>query len=292
VDADRLRGILYFSPQSLSFPGVVFALAGGALFGAFWGSLGWIEANDLKGRLDRGEAMAIIDMPGGGDRRIHWTARTHCNLAQYSHCRAQSRFAELGGLEHTPIILVCRTEKTVGNCCAGLACGRFHPHQHHTRGLGALEHGLVCLSVPIRTILVASCVPIMFHNTETYWGMRCNRRRAWHSVSRRYGGLQWPCFAQPSRHKSRRAQLDQAPHTMRSVARRLPTAAGLQSHSGRALAEQALSRRGLTRCLYSRPTSRATHVACIAFAKRTRDCLKRAVMLVDQARRNSNDNET
>jgi hypothetical protein len=66
VDADRLRGILYFSPQSLSFPGVVFALAGGALFGAFWGSLGWIEANDLKGRLDRGEAMAIIDMPGGG----------------------------------------------------------------------------------------------------------------------------------------------------------------------------------------------------------------------------------
>ena len=69
----------------------------------------WIEAGELKRRLDHGEAVAVVDVRGP-DEFIgplgHIATSRNIPVAEL-----ESRLAELAGLERGPIVLVCRTDK-------------------------------------------------------------------------------------------------------------------------------------------------------------------------------------
>jgi uncharacterized membrane protein YdjX (TVP38/TMEM64 family)/rhodanese-related sulfurtransferase len=79
------------------------------LIGRLRGLFTWIEANDLKRRLDRGDAVTVIDVRGPDEFTGplgHIARARNIPLAELDR-----RLAELSGLEETPIILVCRTDK-------------------------------------------------------------------------------------------------------------------------------------------------------------------------------------
>ena len=57
------------------------------VIGRLRGSFTWIKPNELKRRLDQGDAVAVID--GAKTRRVHRSARPYCDSAQYSHRRTQ-----------------------------------------------------------------------------------------------------------------------------------------------------------------------------------------------------------
>jgi uncharacterized membrane protein YdjX (TVP38/TMEM64 family)/rhodanese-related sulfurtransferase len=72
-------------------------------------SLAWIEPSELKRRLDCGEAVAVIDVRGTDEFAGplgHIATSRNIPVTELN-----TRLAELGGLERTPIILVCRTDK-------------------------------------------------------------------------------------------------------------------------------------------------------------------------------------
>jgi rhodanese-related sulfurtransferase len=72
-------------------------------------SFAWIEATELKRRLDGGEAVTVIDVRGPDE----FTG----TLGHIAHARnipvaeLDNRLAELAGLERAPLVLVCRTDK-------------------------------------------------------------------------------------------------------------------------------------------------------------------------------------
>jgi uncharacterized membrane protein YdjX (TVP38/TMEM64 family)/rhodanese-related sulfurtransferase len=73
------------------------------------GSFAWIEVNELKRRLDRGEAVAIVDVRGRDEfvgPLSHIATARNIPVAEL-----ESRLSELAGLERGPIVLVCRTDK-------------------------------------------------------------------------------------------------------------------------------------------------------------------------------------
>lgn len=79
------------------------------LIGRLRGSIAWIEVGDLKRRLDGGKAVAIIDVRGAGEFTGplgHIATARNIPVAELN-----GRLAELSGLEQTPIVLVCRTDK-------------------------------------------------------------------------------------------------------------------------------------------------------------------------------------
>ena len=73
------------------------------------GSPAWIEANELKRQLDRGEAVTVVDVRGH-DEFVgplgHIAMARNIPVAEL-----ESRLAELAGLERGPVVLVCRTDK-------------------------------------------------------------------------------------------------------------------------------------------------------------------------------------
>ena len=73
------------------------------------GSPAWIEASELKRRLDRGEAVTVVDVRGR-DEFVgplgHIATARNIPVAEL-----ESRLAELAGLERGPVVLVCRTDK-------------------------------------------------------------------------------------------------------------------------------------------------------------------------------------
>ena len=73
------------------------------------GSPAWIEANELKRQLDRGEAVTVVDVRGH-DEFVgplgHIATARNIPVAEL-----ESRLAELAGLERGPLVLVCRTDK-------------------------------------------------------------------------------------------------------------------------------------------------------------------------------------
>jgi uncharacterized membrane protein YdjX (TVP38/TMEM64 family)/rhodanese-related sulfurtransferase len=79
------------------------------LIGRLRGSFAWIEADELKRRLDRGEAVTVVDVRGP-DEFVgplgHIATARNIPVAD-----VQSRLAELAGLEKEPIVLVCKTDK-------------------------------------------------------------------------------------------------------------------------------------------------------------------------------------
>jgi rhodanese-related sulfurtransferase len=87
------------------------------------GSLAWIEANELKRRLDHGEAVTVVDVRGP-DEFIgplgHIATARNIPIAEL-----ESRLAELAGLEREPIVLVCRTDKRSATAARTLRAAGF-----------------------------------------------------------------------------------------------------------------------------------------------------------------------
>jgi uncharacterized membrane protein YdjX (TVP38/TMEM64 family)/rhodanese-related sulfurtransferase len=73
------------------------------------GSFAWIEPSELKRRLDRGEAVTVIDVRGTDEFAGpfgHIATSRNIPVAELSR-----RLSELAGLERESIVLVCRTDK-------------------------------------------------------------------------------------------------------------------------------------------------------------------------------------
>jgi uncharacterized membrane protein YdjX (TVP38/TMEM64 family)/rhodanese-related sulfurtransferase len=73
------------------------------------GSFAWIEANELKHRLDQSDPVTVIDVRGPDEftgALGHIAAARNIPITELN-----SRLAELSGLEGSPIVLVCRTDK-------------------------------------------------------------------------------------------------------------------------------------------------------------------------------------
>jgi uncharacterized membrane protein YdjX (TVP38/TMEM64 family)/rhodanese-related sulfurtransferase len=79
------------------------------LIGRLRGSFAWIEASELKRRLDRGEAVTVVDVRGPDEfigRLGHIATARNIPVGEL-----QSRLVELAGLEKGSVVLVCRTDK-------------------------------------------------------------------------------------------------------------------------------------------------------------------------------------
>jgi uncharacterized membrane protein YdjX (TVP38/TMEM64 family)/rhodanese-related sulfurtransferase len=79
------------------------------LIGRPRGSFAWIGANELKHRLDRSDPVTVIDVrePDEFTGALgHIAAARNIPITELN-----SRLTELGGLEGSPIVLVCRTDK-------------------------------------------------------------------------------------------------------------------------------------------------------------------------------------
>jgi len=87
------------------------------------GSFAWIEATELKRRLDHGEAVTILDVQGP-DEFIgplgHIATARNIPVAEL-----EGRLAELAGLEGEPIVLVCRTDKRSATAARTLRAAGF-----------------------------------------------------------------------------------------------------------------------------------------------------------------------
>jgi rhodanese-related sulfurtransferase len=87
------------------------------------GSFAWIEANDLKRRLDHGETVTVVDVRGR-DEFVgplgHIATARNIPIAEF-----ESRLAELAGVEREPIVLVCRTDKRSAMAARTLAAAGF-----------------------------------------------------------------------------------------------------------------------------------------------------------------------
>jgi uncharacterized membrane protein YdjX (TVP38/TMEM64 family)/rhodanese-related sulfurtransferase len=93
------------------------------LIGRLRGSFAWIEADALERRLDRGEAVTVVDVRGP-DEFVgplgHIATARNIPVADL-----QSRLDELAGLEKEPIVLVCRTDKRSATAAQRLHAAGF-----------------------------------------------------------------------------------------------------------------------------------------------------------------------
>ncbi len=93
------------------------------LVGRMRGSPAWIEANELKRRLDDGEAVTVVNVrrpdefmgPLG-----HIATARNIPVADL-----EQRIAELAGLEQAPVVLVCRTDKRSATAARALRAAGF-----------------------------------------------------------------------------------------------------------------------------------------------------------------------
>jgi uncharacterized membrane protein YdjX (TVP38/TMEM64 family)/rhodanese-related sulfurtransferase len=79
------------------------------LIGRLRRSFAWIGVNELKRRLDSGDAVAVIDVRGPDEftgALGHIATARNIPIAELD-----GRLAELAGLERAPIVLVCRADK-------------------------------------------------------------------------------------------------------------------------------------------------------------------------------------
>jgi len=93
------------------------------LVGRMRGSFTWIEPKELKHRLDGGEGVTVIDVRGPDEFTGpfgHIAAARNIPIAELD-----SRLAELAGLERTPLVLVCRTDKRSATAARTLRVAGF-----------------------------------------------------------------------------------------------------------------------------------------------------------------------
>jgi uncharacterized membrane protein YdjX (TVP38/TMEM64 family)/rhodanese-related sulfurtransferase len=79
------------------------------LVGRMRQSFAWIEADELKRRLDSGEAVTVVDVRGPDEFTGsfgHIASARNIPVGELG-----GRLAELAGLERAPVVLVCRTDK-------------------------------------------------------------------------------------------------------------------------------------------------------------------------------------
>ena len=87
------------------------------------GSFAWIEAPELRRRLDHGEAVTILDVRGPDEFTGplgHIATARNIPVAELA-----GRLAELAGLEGEPIVLVCRTDKRSAAAARSLRAAGF-----------------------------------------------------------------------------------------------------------------------------------------------------------------------
>jgi uncharacterized membrane protein YdjX (TVP38/TMEM64 family)/rhodanese-related sulfurtransferase len=93
------------------------------LIGRLRGSFAWIEPSELKRRLDRGEAVAIIDVRGTDEFKGplgHIATARNIPVAELNR-----RLPELAGLERESIVLVCRTDRRSATAVQTLRAAGF-----------------------------------------------------------------------------------------------------------------------------------------------------------------------
>jgi uncharacterized membrane protein YdjX (TVP38/TMEM64 family)/rhodanese-related sulfurtransferase len=93
------------------------------LIGRMRRSFAWIDSNVLKGRLDSGEAVTVIDVRGPDEFTGplgHIATARNIPVAELDR-----RLAELAGLERVPLVLVCRTDKRSASAARALRAAGF-----------------------------------------------------------------------------------------------------------------------------------------------------------------------
>jgi uncharacterized membrane protein YdjX (TVP38/TMEM64 family)/rhodanese-related sulfurtransferase len=83
----------------------------------------WIEAKELERRLDRGDAVTVVDVRGPDEFTGsfgHIAAARNIPVGELG-----SRLTELAGLERAPIVLVCRTDKRSATAAKTLRVAGF-----------------------------------------------------------------------------------------------------------------------------------------------------------------------
>ena len=104
------------------------------LIGRMRGSFAWIEANELKRRIDGGEAVTVVDV-----RRSDEFTGSLGHIATARNipvAELDSRLTELAGLERIPLVLICRTDKRSATAARTLRAAGFTQ-------VGVLREGMV-----------------------------------------------------------------------------------------------------------------------------------------------------
>jgi len=93
----------------------------------------WIDAEDVKSRLDRGEALTVIDVRGADEFSGplgHLATARNIPVAEL-----EGRLTELAGLEREPIVLVCLTDRRSAAAAQVLRAAGFRQVQVLRRGM-------------------------------------------------------------------------------------------------------------------------------------------------------------
>ena len=97
------------------------------------GSFAWIEASELKRRLDSCEAVTVVDVRGPEEfvgPLGHIAPARNIPVAEL-----ENRLAELAGVERESIVLVCRTDKRSAMAARTLRAAGFTQVKVLRRGM-------------------------------------------------------------------------------------------------------------------------------------------------------------
>jgi uncharacterized membrane protein YdjX (TVP38/TMEM64 family)/rhodanese-related sulfurtransferase len=103
------------------------------LIGRIRRSFAWIDADELQRRIERGEAITIVDVRGPDEFTGplgHIRTARNIPVAELDR-----RLGELGGLERTPIVLVCKTDKRSATAAQTLGQAGFKQVRVLRRGM-------------------------------------------------------------------------------------------------------------------------------------------------------------
>jgi rhodanese-related sulfurtransferase len=103
------------------------------LIGEVRGRAAWIEVDELKRRLDRGDPVTVVDVRGPTE--FTGPLGHIVNARNIPITELDSRLAELSGLERAPIVLVCRTDKRSAAAAGTLRAAGFSQINVLRRGM-------------------------------------------------------------------------------------------------------------------------------------------------------------
>ena len=97
------------------------------------GRVAWIEVNELKRQLDRGDPVTVVDVRGPAE--FTGSLGHIANARNIPITELNSRLAELSGLERAPIVLVCHTDKRSAAAAGTLRAAGFSQINVLRRGM-------------------------------------------------------------------------------------------------------------------------------------------------------------